>query len=151
MRSSLKTTKTLWQASPVACQGHLALWDYHAQHDRYQARLRVIKLYYQGWDKGGISRFLHVSRPTVDAWLRRFETEHFAGLVDRSRSPKAPVRKMWLPLMVQVYHLQKAHPDAGEFPIWSLLARADVSVCTIGRIMAPPSVDFRGIEYRKSG
>jgi hypothetical protein len=25
-----KTVKTLWQASPVACQGHLALWDYHA-------------------------------------------------------------------------------------------------------------------------
>ena len=30
--------------------------------------------------------------------------------------------------MVQVYHLQKAHPDAGEFRIWSLLARPDISV-----------------------
>src|SRR5688500_19529000 len=66
----------------------------------------------------------------------RFEAEHFAGLVNRSRVPKAPVRKMWLPLMVQVYHLQKAHPDAGEFRIWSLLARSDGSVRTIGRVMA---------------
>jgi transposase InsO family protein len=131
-----KTVKTLWQESPVACQGHLALWDYHAHPDRYQARLQVIQLYYRGWDKVSISRFLHVSRPTVDAWIQRFETEHFTGLVDRSRAPKAPVRKMWLPLMVQVYHLQKAHPDAGEFRIWSLLARSDVSVRTVGRVIA---------------
>jgi transposase InsO family protein len=38
--------------------------------------------------------------------------------------------------MVQVYHLQKAHPDAGEFRIWSLLAPSDISVRTVGRIMA---------------
>lgn len=95
-----KTVKTLWQASPVACQGHLALWDSHAQPDRYQARLQVIQLYDRGWDKVGISRFLHVSRPTVDAWIQRFETEHFAGLVDLSRGPHAPACKVWLPLMV---------------------------------------------------
>jgi Helix-turn-helix domain len=59
---------------------------------------------------------LRVSRPTVDAWIQRFEAEHFAGLVDKPRGPKGP-RKVWLPLMVQVYHLQKAHPDAGEFRI----------------------------------
>jgi transposase InsO family protein len=131
-----RMVKKLWQQSAASCQGHLGLWDYHAQPERYQARLQVIKLYYRGWDKVSISRFLHVSRPTVDAWIRRFETEHFAGLVDKSRAPKAPVRKIWLPLMVQVYHLQKAHPDAGEFRIWSLLARSEVSVRTIGRVMA---------------
>jgi hypothetical protein len=131
-----KTVKTLWQQSPVSCQGRLGLWDYHGHPDRYQARLEVVKLYYHGWEKLSISRLLHVSRPTVDAWIRRFETEHFAGLVDRSRAPQAPVRKIWLPLMVQVYHLQKAHPDAGAFRIWSLLARSDVSVRTIGRVMA---------------
>jgi transposase len=123
-----KTVKTLWQQSPLSCQGHLGLWDYHAQPDRYQARLQVIKLYYQGWEKVSISRFLHVSRPTVDAWIQRFEAEHLAGLVDKSRAPKAPARKIWLPLIVQVYHLQKAHPDAGRFRLWSLLARSDVSV-----------------------
>jgi len=131
-----KTVKKLWQQSPVSCQGHLGLWDYHAQRDRYHARLHVIKLYYQGWEKVSISRFLHVSRPTVDAWIQRFETEHFAGLVDRSRAPHAPARKIWLPLMVQVYHLQKAHPDAGRFRLWSLLARSDISERTVGRIMA---------------
>jgi transposase len=62
-----KTVKKLWQESPFPCQGHLGLWDYHAQPDRYHARLQVIKLYYQGWEKLSISRFLKVSRPTVDA------------------------------------------------------------------------------------
>jgi Winged helix-turn helix len=130
-----KTVKKFWQASPVACQGHLGLWAYHTHPDRYQARLQVIKLYYQGWEKVSISRVLQVSRPTVDAWIRRFEAEHFAGLVRKRRGPKTP-RKVWLPLMVQVYHLQKAHPDAGEFRIWSLLARPDIGVRTVGRIMA---------------
>jgi Winged helix-turn helix len=131
-----QTVKKLWQQSPVSCQGHLGLWDYHGHPDLYQARLQVIKLYYQGWAKVSISRFLKVSRPTVDAWIQRFETEHFTGLVDKSRAPNAPARKIWLPLMVQVYHLQKVHPDAGEFRIWSLLAPPDVSARTIGRVMA---------------
>ena len=30
-----KTVKKLWQQSPVSCQGHLGLWDYHAQPERY--------------------------------------------------------------------------------------------------------------------
>jgi transposase InsO family protein len=149
-----KTVKKLWQQSPVSCQGHLRLWDYHAQPDRYQARLQVIKLYYHGWEKVSISRFLHVSRPTVDAWIRRFEAEHWAGLVDKSSAPEAPARKIWLPLIVQVYHLQKAHPDAGRFRIWSLLAQPDISVRTIGRVMALnklvyddiPHVSKRGVK-----
>ena len=55
--------------------------------------------------------------------------------MDHKRGPEAP-RKRWFPVMVEVYHLQKRHPDAGEFRIWSLLARMDLSVRTVGRIMA---------------
>ena len=82
-----KTVKALWQASAVACQGHLGLEDYHAQPDRSHARIQVITLYYQGWEKISIHRFLHVSRPTIDAWIQRFEAEHFAGLTDKSSAP----------------------------------------------------------------
>jgi transposase len=130
-----KTVKAIWHASAVSVQGQLGLTDYHAHADRYHARLQVIRLYYQGWAKVSIMRVLQVSRPTVTAWIRRFEAEHFAGLVDKPRGPKYP-RKVWLPLIVQVYHLQKAHPDAGEFRIWSLLAQPEVAVRTVGRIMA---------------
>ena len=131
-----KTAQRLWQQSPVVTQEALPLEDYHTQPDRYQARLQVIKLYAQGWEKISISRFLHVSRPTIDAWIKRFATEHFAGLRDKSRAPHAPARKVWLPLMIEVYHLQKRHPDAGKFRIWSLLAHPDISVRTVARIMA---------------
>jgi transposase len=135
-RIALKTVKTLWEQSAPAAQGELALGDYHSQPDRAQARLEVIKLYAQGWTKRSISRVLHVSRPTVDTWIQRFEAEDLTGLVDKSHAPKAPARKVWLPLMQQVYHLQKQHPDAGGFRIWSLLGRTDISVRTVGRIMA---------------
>ena len=149
-----KTVKAIWQASAVSVQGQLGLTDYHAHADRYQARLQVIRLYYQGWAKVSIMRVLRVSRPTVNAWiLRRFKGQYFAGLVDRPRGPKHP-RKVWLPLIVQVYHLQKAHPDAGEFRIWSPACRVISRVPTVGRIMALnrlvyddiPHVPKRGIK-----
>ena len=96
----------------------------------------MIHLYAQGWSKGRIRAFLHVSRPTVTLGSRRFEAEHGSGLEDKSRAPPAPVRKVWLPLMIAVYHLPKRHPDAGRFRIWSLLDREDSSVRPVGRVMA---------------
>lgn len=131
-----KTVKILWWQSSPAAQGELTLGDYHSHPDPYHARVEVIKLYYQGWNKRSISRFLHISPSTVHLWIARFEAEHFAGLVDHSRAPQAPARKVWLPLMLDVYHLQKHHPDAGEFRIWSLLGNTEISVRTVGRIMA---------------
>jgi transposase len=130
-----KTVKKLWHQSPTPVQGELPLRTYHSHPQRYQGRLAVVKLYYQGWTKRSICGFLQVSRPTVDRWIARFEAEHFAGLLGHKPGPQSP-RKVWFPLMVKVYHLQKAHPDAGEFRIWSLLAREDISVRTVGRVMA---------------
>jgi len=131
-----KTIKKLWQQSPGPVQGELPLGTYHSHPQRSHARLEVIKLYYQGWNKLRISRFLQVSRPTVDLWIGRFEADHFAGLEDKSHTPHATPRKVWFPLMVEVYHLQKRHPDAGRFRIWSLLERDDISIRTVGRVMA---------------
>jgi transposase len=136
------TVKRLWRQSPMAAPQPPTRGDYRAHANRTHARLQIIRLYYQGWDKVSLSRFLQISRPTVDRWIARFETEHFAGLIDRQRGPQSP-RKVWLPVMVAVYHLQKRHPDAGEFRIWSLLARPDISVRTVGRIMA---LNKRGYE-----
>jgi len=142
-----KTIKKLWQQSPVPVQGELPLGIYHSQADRAQARRQVIELYAQGWSKRSISGFLRVSRPTVALWIRRFEEEHWAGLADKSRAPTSPVRKVWLPLMIEVYHLQKRHPDAGRFRIWSLLDRDDISVRTVGRVMALNKQVYKDIPH----
>jgi hypothetical protein len=70
-----KTVKQLWLQSPVAAAEQPELWTYQSHPDRVQARLQVVKLNYQGWDKISISRFLHVSRPTVDRWIARIASE----------------------------------------------------------------------------
>src|SRR5262245_53856221 len=116
-RLSVHTITKLWQHSPAAVQGAWALEDYHSQPDRFHARRHVLKLSYQGWTKRSISHVLHVSRYPVRDGMRRVEAEHWAGLVDKSRAPKAPARPGWLSLMIEVYHLQKRHPDAGGFQI----------------------------------
>jgi transposase len=145
------TVKRLWQQSPIPTPQPPIRGDYRAHADRADARLQIVRLYYQGWDKVSLSRFLQISRPTVDRWIARFEGEHFAGLIDRKRGPQWP-RKVWFPVMVAVYHLQKRHPDAGEFRIWSLLARPDLSVRTIGRIMALNKRVYEDIPHvRKKG
>jgi len=95
------TGKQLWEQRPVVAVQQRDLWDYPTHPDRYQARLQVIKLYYQGWDKVSLSQVLRLARPTVDRWITRFEAEHVAGLMDHKRGPKAP-RKRWFPVLVEV-------------------------------------------------
>jgi Winged helix-turn helix len=121
------TVKQLWHQSPMTAPQQPARGDYHAQPNRAHARLQMVQLYYQGWDKMSLSRFFRISRPTVDRWIACFETNHFAELMDHKRGPQSP-RKVWFSVMVAVYHLQKRHPDAGEFRLWSLLVRPDLSV-----------------------
>ncbi len=135
-RISHHSVKKLWHQLPPASPRQLPLLDYHSYPARAQARKEVIALYAQGWSKRSISRFLHVSRPTITAWIARFEADNVASLEDKSRAPKSPVRKAWLPVMVEIYHLQKRHPDAGGFRIWSLRGKTDLSVRTVERIMA---------------
>ena len=79
---------------------------------------------------------MHVSRPTISAWIARFEADNVASLEDKSRAPKSPVRKAWLPVMGEISPLQKRHPDAGGFRLWSLRGQTDLSVRTVERMMA---------------
>jgi transposase InsO family protein len=130
------TVQQLWQELQPAAPQQLPLLDYHSYAERSEARLQVIELYAQGWSKHSISQFLHVSRPTINAWIARFEADNLESLEDKSRAPHTTVRKAWLPVMVEIYHLQKRHPDAGGFRIWSLRGKHDLSVRTIERIMA---------------
>jgi hypothetical protein len=112
------------------------LLNYHSHPERAHARLEVITLYAQGWRKRSISQFLQVSRPTINLWIARFERDNGASLEDKSAAPHTPARKVGLPVMLEISHLQKRHPDAGGFRIWSLRGPTDRSVRTVERIMA---------------
>jgi transposase InsO family protein len=135
-RVSHHSIKKLWHQLPPAAPRQLPLLDYHSYPTRAEARREVITLYAQGWSKRSISRFLHVSRPTITAWIMRFEADNTASLEDQSRAPHTTGRKAWLPVLVEIYHLQKRHPAAGGFRLWSLRGQNDLSVRTIERIMA---------------
>jgi transposase len=151
-RMSHATVQRLWPDLSPPPPRQLPLLDYHSYPERSQARLEVVQLYFQGWSKTSISRFLHVSRPTINEWIRRFESEDLASLdvedlasldandlkslADGSHAPKTPRRKVWLPVMLEVYHLQKRHPDADRFRIWSLLGKPEIGERTVGRLMA---------------
>jgi transposase InsO family protein len=131
-----QTARRLWDRLPPAAPPARPLLDYHSHPERVQARQEVITLYAQGWSKRSISQFLQVSRPTIDRWIMRFEHDNATSLVDQSSAPHTPARKVWLPVMLEMYHLQKRHPDAGGFRIWSLWGKTELSVRTVERIMA---------------
>jgi len=131
-----QTARRLWDRLPPTAPPPRPLLDYHSHCERPQARREVITLYAQGWSKRRISQVLHVSRPTITRWITRFERDNSASLADKSSAPHTPARKVWLPVMLEIYHLQKRHPDAGGFRIWSLRGKTDLSVRTIERIMA---------------
>jgi len=128
--------KRLWQLLLVTSPPQLPLLDYHRYPERSQARFEVIQLDCQGWSKTSIRRFLHVSRPTINAWIGRFERDNWASLADKGSAPKTPSRKAWLPVMLEMYPLHKRHPDAGSCRIWSLRGTPDLSGRTVERIMA---------------
>jgi hypothetical protein len=108
------TVKQLWHQSPMTAPQQPARGDYHAQPNRAHAPLQMVQLYYQGWDKMSLSRFFRISRPTVDRWIARFETNHFAGLMDHKRGPQSP-REVWFPVMVAVIISKSAIPMLESF------------------------------------
>jgi len=135
-RMTGQTAQRLWDRLPPAAPPPRPLLDYHSHPERAQARREVITLSAQGWSKRSISQWLQVSRPTINLWMTRFERDNAASLADQSSAPHTPARKVWLPVMLEIYHLQKRHPDAGGFRIWSLRGKSDLSVRTVERIMA---------------
>jgi transposase InsO family protein len=130
------TVKRLWHQLPGTAPPQLPLLDSHRYPERSQARVEVIQRSFQGWSTTSIRRVLHVSRPTLNAWIGRFERDHLASLADKSSAPTPPGRKAWLPVMHEMYPLQKPHPDAGGFRMWRLRGTTDLSVRTVERIMA---------------
>jgi transposase InsO family protein len=130
------TVKRLGQQLSMTSQLQLPRLDYHHYAERPQARLQVMQLSLQGWSKRSISRLMRVSRPTINAWIGRFERDNLASLEDKSRAPKTPSRKAWLPVMTEGYQRQKRPPDAGGFRMWSLRGTTAIAVRTGERVMA---------------
>src|SRR2546425_366608 len=101
---------------PATSPPQLPLLDSHSYPERSQARCEVMQLSVQGWSTTSISRFWHVSRPTINAWIGRFERDNLASLEDKGSAPKTPSRKVWLPAIRATAPPHNPHPDAPPLP-----------------------------------
>jgi hypothetical protein len=130
------TGQKLWHQLPPTIPKQLPLLASHSSPARAHARLQVMERYGPGWSTRRISRFLHVSRPTLNAGMARFEAANLESLEAKSRAPQSTGRKAWLPAMVEISHLPKRSPDAGGCRLGSLRGQSDLSVRPVERIMA---------------
>jgi putative transposase len=105
--------------------------------DPVQARLAILRLHFEGWNKKSIAGYLQVSRQTVHTVLKRFAEEHFAGLHDRSSAPKSPPRKVTLEAMAAVKKLAQ-NPELGAYRMSAALEQMGIklSPATCGRVLA---------------
>jgi transposase len=139
VRVDHKTVKNILKAHPVPVQPRLPFPKFRDFKDPYQARVEVVKLYYQGWNIKSISGFVGVSRKHIYTLLERFEEEAFVGLIERSHAPHHPPRKLSLPVLKKIADLQREYPYLGRFRIWGLLKKqgiTDLGESTVGAAMA---------------
>jgi putative transposase len=94
-----------------------------------------------------------ISRKTGYKWLRRFQAQGTAGLVDRSRRPLSNSLAVKPEVVVALVALKQKHRSWGPKKLWTLLARTTTaedmpSVATIGRILDSAGLVVRRRRYR---
>ncbi len=108
-------------------------------------RQEMVKLRQQGWTEKRIARLLRCSRNTVIKWLRRARQAESQPdnkqlwLLDLSRAPHRPARKVFFGAIHAVLELQKKYGYAGWFRINGYLEQdydIYLSPATIKKIMA---------------
>lgn len=134
------TIKQFLERYPIPVQLELEMTRFHDFEDAYQARWKVVQLYYEGWNKKSIAGYLRLSHTHVANLINAFDRDGFAGLEDhRSRPLEHPANQMTLPLFKEVLELQQQYPRAGRFRIHALLHQKRggkvASQRTIGRVM----------------
>lgn len=111
---------------------------YHETEDVREARGAEVALHLDGWSVKAIASYMRVGRTTVYRVLGRWIEEGDAGLEDRRPGRPKGVRKMDLATMDFIRRSQE-NPELGAFRIHAALEqkrRAEVSVRTVGRVMA---------------
>jgi uncharacterized protein YneF (UPF0154 family) len=105
--------------------------------DPRERRLAIIQLHAEGWTPTSMAGYLETSRQTVYATLKRWISEQFAGLVDKSSRPHQPATKVTLQAMQEVKQMQ-INPELGEYRVSAALEQLGIKLSprTCGRILA---------------
>jgi putative transposase len=136
-RPSPHTVKRILAETPPAPVITRRYPPYHQIADAAEARLAIIRLHSEGWNKKSIATYLQINRDTVHATLKRWITEGVAGLEDKSSAPHQAVRKADLKAMLIVKELQE-NPELGAGRIHAALRQIGIHLSprTCGRILA---------------
>jgi putative transposase len=104
--------------------------------DPAQRRRIIIKLHSEGWTPSSIAGYLETSRQTVHTTLKRWATEQFAGLPDKSRA-RTGLRKVDLKVVQQVKKLSE-NPLIGAYRVSAALEQMGIKLsrATCGRLLA---------------
>lgn len=85
--------RLLADGPPPSIQAH-RFPPYGQIPDPFERRKVVVRLHAEGWAVSTIAAYMQTTRDTVYDILRRFATEGYAGLDDKSRVPRNPARKV---------------------------------------------------------
>jgi transposase len=96
---------------------------YPVPDDAIARRLEMVRLDELGFSERSIGQLLRCARSTVQKWLRRYRREQLSGLVDQSRAPRQPTRKVFFGTIHAVLELQKKYGYSGWFRIKGYLER----------------------------
>jgi transposase len=89
-----------------------------------EQRLDAVRLVLAGATVTEVAARVGVSRQTLHSWLSRYLAEGVAGLVDRSRRPKACPRRCNADVEVVVVEMRRKHPRWGAKRIRMQLLKA---------------------------
>ncbi len=115
----------------------------------FERRKVVILLHAEGWSVSTIAAYMQTTRDTVYDILRRFATQGYAGLDDKSRAPHHPARKVTLREINEVKKLA-SNPDLGAYRVMAALEQIGIKLSqrTCGRLLAL-NRNLYGIEVPK--
>jgi len=104
--------------------------------DPVERRRTILKLHAEGWTPTSIAGYLETSRQTVHTTLKRWATEQFAGLEDKSRARKG-LRKVDLKTVQEVKKLSE-NPNIGAYRVRAALEQMGIQLsrATCGRLLA---------------
>lgn len=136
-RLSHNTVRRILAEHPPPPRTVRRLPPYHAIAEPFTRRRAVLQLHAEGWNKQSIAAYLEVSRHTIDAILRRWVDDQFAGLHDHSRRPQRLQIKHTVQTIQTVKELQQ-NPELGEFRLYAKLKDLGIELSprTCGRILA---------------
>jgi len=139
--SSHTVKRILAEAQPISVTTR-RYPPYHRIADAAEARLAIIRLHSEGWNKKSIAAYLQIHRDTVHATLRRWITEGVAGLDDKSSAPRHSVRKTDFKATLAVKELQE-YPELGAFRIHAALRQIGIHLSPPGALWADAGASSR--------